>query len=1160
MTTNRITIKGGLQPVTFRVHTGQPAEVTVTNTVIRVLEMEDVLFHHDSAVMMPARPSGSSSADGAEDDATNAGDRQIRQQQEQASGLDALALVFRQSEFYPEQRILIAGHTDTSGSYELNYTLSELRAKNVLYLLLGSDPAAKEPAEEGEAWAAICSERHKIEDYKQILTHFVMRGDLPASCDPHGMTDAWNSDTEAACNAFFDERIADPARAAEIKRQVRADSRHRWPVEAWKAVYELYATQLRRTLNVNPEQFRAKRDALVTKFSIDHLYVACGESYPIENSQKNNYRSQKNRRVEILFVEEEALANIRCPTARNRKHRTRLDTPPPAIECPIWHQFIEQDYIDPNDLYAVAYHLKFSYYDKIKKQRIAVPDGMRFRSYKKDNTEIPSRQFYKNGVYCVVVQFRSQEESDAHANEIYFSSQNAEKWIYTENDLADTLPVVVENVSKSVWETLSDSNRKGKCCIETLSPVQRFHYYDLPPEWDSRNWPCMVGGKADVFSAHMSKRTTKEAPIEFNLDTLVLLETNGGTQAIQDEDHFGNPKPCSATHSRIKIIYHDLNTGEIALFKRGTEDFTARIPFGRNLITENCENILVVLFKNGFYPVASRRTHPETNWVTQNFVVGARAAIRNDPDCIVLSPMQHKQNYMSYTGDYDVIYGHHLSFYDGHPISLYIIYVSISFMRDSRWADGDTNPEHNVPSLAAVRKFIDEGCYLSMARYNSKKYYLEEDPAAVDGTRIIPFYLFDERETFNVDDATRPTGIDFDTDAGKPVLMAHPAVTTARTNAYGGKSKFLAMICRDSSATSQYGLAYHHAVRNSTNLPYSLFKLNESAYHGVTGPFHPVMPYIEDGVSYQVFTMAHELGHATGHADEYLRNNFKVGDENFPTFYQFFECYNMAWNRPSLMYWNGAPRLHHLAYVLNHIHHQITAGEFKSKNWLQGKKFVAVYNFATGSYRYSRQQSGLTIPSDPRVAMHVNGRLEVRGSNPRKTVYTALYYVSQDESSCRRFHPGQAIEYQAVLVVRVLLSVNFSWLTSTENRANRLREIDDQWSALSCKYRLVNGTGHIKNIIIHFLMGFTEEQETATRNYRADISWWSHGDRIVSAGGTSDEITIRRHATGEDVVAYFLDIRNTADLTQTSAMVNHLDFLRRWVNNRLSDNMVLEHI
>ena len=58
---------------------------------VLMLEMEDVLFHLDSAVMMPERPKGKSSSDGTEDGDAPPEDK------DKVSGLKALALADRKS-------------------------------------------------------------------------------------------------------------------------------------------------------------------------------------------------------------------------------------------------------------------------------------------------------------------------------------------------------------------------------------------------------------------------------------------------------------------------------------------------------------------------------------------------------------------------------------------------------------------------------------------------------------------------------------------------------------------------------------------------------------------------------------------------------------------------------------------------------------------------------------------------------------------------------------------------------------------------------------------------------------------------------------------------------------------------------------------------------
>ena len=142
--------------------TNSKTEVILKRSKIYILEMEDVLFHLNSAVMMPENPQGKSSTQGGGADP----------EQIEVSGLKALALIFKQFEFDPDKRMIVTGHTDTSGSYDFNFKLSDERALNILYLLIGNK----------EEWAKVCYNRHKVEDYQQIMKYFEKK--LVCGCDP----------------------------------------------------------------------------------------------------------------------------------------------------------------------------------------------------------------------------------------------------------------------------------------------------------------------------------------------------------------------------------------------------------------------------------------------------------------------------------------------------------------------------------------------------------------------------------------------------------------------------------------------------------------------------------------------------------------------------------------------------------------------------------------------------------------------------------------------------------------------------------------------------------------------------------------------------------------------------------------------------------------
>ncbi|KAB2846143.1 MAG: OmpA family protein, partial [Ignavibacterium sp.] len=151
--------------------TSKKNELILKFVKVSVLEMEDVLFHLNSCVLMPENPKGKSSKDGN----LQSGDESL-----DITGIKALAVVFKQFEFDPDVRMIVTGHTDTSGTPEFNFTLSDERAQNVLYLLIGKR----------EEWAELSYNRHKVEDYQQIMKYFEPK--LNCGCDPGEINDKYN--------------------------------------------------------------------------------------------------------------------------------------------------------------------------------------------------------------------------------------------------------------------------------------------------------------------------------------------------------------------------------------------------------------------------------------------------------------------------------------------------------------------------------------------------------------------------------------------------------------------------------------------------------------------------------------------------------------------------------------------------------------------------------------------------------------------------------------------------------------------------------------------------------------------------------------------------------------------------------------------------------
>ena len=366
-----------------------------------------------------------------------------------------------------------------------------------------------------------------------------------------------------------------------------------------------------------------------------------------------------------------------------------------------------------------------------------------------------------------------------------------------------------------------------------------------------------------------------------------------------------------------------------------------------------------------------------------------------------------------------------------------------------------------------------------------------------------------------------------------------------------------------SATNNRFSLTLPEGWRDTANIQFSFMRLNESAYHEVTGPFSAYIPSSEDGRSYRVFTFAHELGHATGNPDEYINTGYKIDSFGAPSFSQFFECYTMERNRAALMYTNGKPRSHNLCYYLNQIHFDIRRGTLHANSWLTGKEFAVRYIYNTDNYSYNRRINSSSVSTDLREPIHREAKYEIQHSNPKKTVYLALYYVSQDEASCRDFHANQTsvpIEYQAVLVVRIRLSTDFQSSFSNADRRTKISDIIDVFNDLSCKYRLRSGANGIENIIIHFIPGFSHEEDASERNYKIRFRDSNNSSHIVSAGPTSDELSVYNNATANELVAYFLNVSNSGELNNSALMVNHLAYLRTWVNLKLHSSMTLEAV
>ncbi len=238
----------------------------------QVLEMEDLNFHHNSAVLLP-------------DYGRNA-PQPGTPEQDRITGLAVLYACYKHAQNNPAQKMLIAGHTDRSGSSPYNLSLSQMRAENVLAALLG----------DRAGWVRLAEQKHKVQDYQQILKWIAYN--WAWDCDPGQVNEDPNND------------LNPETREATRKFQLRYNVEFGGSVpengavgaETWGAFFDTYMRELRIILGTDDAGFSNLRTAL--HFVDDsRRAVGCGENFPITPDRRSNYRNPIDRRVEILFFD-----------------------------------------------------------------------------------------------------------------------------------------------------------------------------------------------------------------------------------------------------------------------------------------------------------------------------------------------------------------------------------------------------------------------------------------------------------------------------------------------------------------------------------------------------------------------------------------------------------------------------------------------------------------------------------------------------------------------------------------------------------------------------------------------------------------------------------------------------------------------------------------
>ena len=281
------------------------------NSAAARIEIEDAYFNHNSAVMMPdtvlnRRPAATVPFHAADAEVMAALKRfhpdvhraftvdppdPGGEPRREVNGLGVLAATYRFLALNLSFRLLLAGHCDTSGPDDFNFTLSEQRAKNVLFLLKG----------DRQGWVEIALAHSQVEDQKRICRHAARERGWP--CDPGPINNVSDVALTRALRALREHFNRDFGRTIPLDGPAGP--------QTWGAFFDIYMDHLASILGTDVAGLDTHR-AELRFIDNTHRFIACGEKLPIEEGGRDDFRSEENRRVEILFFSTKALPDFNC--------------------------------------------------------------------------------------------------------------------------------------------------------------------------------------------------------------------------------------------------------------------------------------------------------------------------------------------------------------------------------------------------------------------------------------------------------------------------------------------------------------------------------------------------------------------------------------------------------------------------------------------------------------------------------------------------------------------------------------------------------------------------------------------------------------------------------------------------------------------------------
>ncbi len=257
-------------PQLERLQPGQSYDIIAVRQQAEMLEVDDQRFRTDSAVPHLEDPdAGSGGAAASESEEPRVG---------------FVAACLRYTEEHPGKKILIAGHTDTTGSADYNVRLSRQRAQMVHAMLVG----------DRETFRHTAQAKFVSGDKEQVLDWVERRFGWPCGMQT-------NSGSLWRATRAFQESYNDNDRAGNSAAPALAEDGD-FRELTWGGIFDCYELNHAEELGCEREELAEFR-ARLSFVKPDQPYVGCGEYHPIEAAEQDNYRSQTNRRVEILYFD-----------------------------------------------------------------------------------------------------------------------------------------------------------------------------------------------------------------------------------------------------------------------------------------------------------------------------------------------------------------------------------------------------------------------------------------------------------------------------------------------------------------------------------------------------------------------------------------------------------------------------------------------------------------------------------------------------------------------------------------------------------------------------------------------------------------------------------------------------------------------------------------